>query len=285
MFVGQLWRACVDLFQQQVFYDAYFRVFEIIEADTDALRDRVFRLRTETREGAQTPRSDGAAKIESDAFDPHSVHHLLIHRETGESAGSVRVVLPLDHHPKNSFPLQSASDHPLLQMPDRVRALCEISQMCIAQRFRRRQSDGRFLPGYSDQDHVEIPMMGKLVRVRRLIPYAPLGLFRAAFETALRHKIPDCLMMIEPDQIRSLERAGMAWRVLGPRLHHEGVWQPMIFNIKNTLDVMRKRNAPCWEIVSNRGQLNDIAMRLQENEWQDRIFDESCREMIYRKLH
>lgn len=282
MFAGQLWRACMAAFHQHVFYDAYFKAFDVVEANTDALREQVFRLRHQIwTEGAEIL---GAPELKADAFDDHAAHHLLIHRQSGEVAGAVRIVLPREDRPLDSFPLQSLCDHPLLQMPDRIRGLCEISQMCVAPRFRRRQGDGQVLPSYSDQDHVDVPMLGKIVRVRRLIPYAPVGLFRAAFETALRHKISDCLMLVEPDQIHTLARAGLSWRVLGPRLHRGGAWQPMICNVKNALDSMRTRNPPCWEVVSDRGRLDEIAMRLQENDWQDRIFDESCREMIYRKL-
>lgn len=45
----------------------------------------------------------------------------------------------------------------------------------------------------------------------------------------------------------------------------------MICNVKNALDSMCTRNPPCWEVVSDRGRLDEIAMRLQENDWQDRI--------------
>lgn len=282
MFVDQLWRACVAAFRQQAFYDAYFRTFDVVEADTDALRERVFQLRHQVF-GVENDMK-GLAALKEDAFDPYSVHHLLIHRETGESAGAVRIVLPREEAPKSSLPLQALSDHPLLHTPDRVQTLCEISQMCIAPRFRRRQGDGRILPGYNEQDRVNVPMLGKIVTIRRQIPYAPLGLIRAAFETALRHRIVDCVTMVEPDHVRSLHRAGLSWRVLGPRLHHQGIWQPMICNVKNALDAMRTNNPPCWEVVSDRGRLHEAARRFQENDWQDRIFDESCREMIYRKL-
>lgn len=282
MFAGQLWRACMTALRQHVFYEAYHKAFEVIEANTDALRERVYRLRHQVwSEGA---RILDAPNPQADLFDSHAIHHLLIYRTTGETAGVVRVVLPREHEPLDSFPLQTLCDHPLLQMRERVRNLCEISQMCVAPKFRRRQEDGRTLPGYTDQDYVDVPVLGKMVRVRRLIPYAPLGLFRAAFETALKHKIPDCLMLVEPDQIHSLTRAGLSWRVLGPRLHRHSAWQPMICNVKNALDSMRARNPPCWEVVSDRGRLDEMATRLQENDWQDRIFDESCREMIYKKL-
>lgn len=282
MFVDRLWRACVMAFLQQAFYESYAQTFDVVEADTDALRGRVFDLRHQVY-GVENDMGK-LATLKADVFDSHATHHLLIHRRTGESAGAVRVVLPCEDSPKKSFPMQALSDHPLLQMPDRVQTLCEISQMCIAPRFRRRQNDGRILPGYNEQDRVDVPVLGKVVTIRRLIPYAPLGLLRAAFETALRHRIVDCLIMVPPDDIRNFGRTGLSWRVLGPRIHHQGLWQPMICNVKNALDAMRTSNPPCWEVVSDRGRLHEAALRFQENDWQDRIFDESCREMIYRKL-
>ncbi len=286
MLALDLWQAAIMAVRQRAYYTAYRNTFEIVRADTDDLKERVFRLRHQIycMENRLAIPPHSGQQIERDAWDDQAIHHLLIHRQTGETAGTVRVILPREDAPLRSFPLQQICDHPLLGMEERVQTFCEISRLCMAQRFRRRDKDGRILPAYYDQDWSAIPMMEKITVVRRLIPWAPIGLLGAAFETALEHRIMDGFITVEPDDLRSLSQIGLSWRVLGPRVYANGTWQPLVFNIKNALDTMRARNEKCWEVASDRGRIHDMADSLSVNDWQDSIFDESCREKIYGKL-
>lgn len=286
MFARDLWQAAMAAIRQRAYYAAYRNAFDIVKADTDDLKERVFRLRHQVYcvENKIRERPVDGSEIERDAWDESSVHHLLVHRESGESAGTVRVVLPRADAPLRSFPLQQSCDHPLLEMEERIESFCEISRLCMAARFRRRDRDGRILPAYHDQDWSAIPLFEKIVTVRRLIPYAPVGLLAAAFETAIDHRIMNCFLVVEPEDLRSLAQVGLCWRVLGPRLYEHGTWQPLVFNIKNALDAMRTRNEKCWEIVSDHGRVHALADSLSINDWQDSIFDDACREKIYGKL-
>lgn len=286
MLAQDLWQAAMAAVRQRAYYTAYRNTFDLVKADTDALKERVFRLRHHVyclENRIEVPAHD-AAEIERDAWDEHAIHHVLIHRESGETAGTVRVILPRDDLPLRSFPLQQVCDHPLLGMEDRLQTFCEISRLCMAKRFRRRNHDGRILPAYYDQDWAAIPLIEKIATVRRLIPWAPVGLLGAAFETALEHRIMDGFIVVEPDDLRSLAAIGLSWRVLGPRIYARGTWQPLVFNIKNALDAMRAHNEKCWEVASDRGRIHNMADSLSINDWQDSIFDETCREKIYGKL-
>lgn len=282
---SSLIETCLQAVRQQSFIKAYEQTFDVVPAADDAHRESAFRLRYAVlceENGYEHGRGRG---LEYDAFDNRARHFLLIHRETGETVGTTRVLLPDDDHPGRSFPLQELCDHPLLHMEDRVQTLCEISKMCMSRRFRKRMMDGTMLPAYYDQDVIRRPgILGALKAIRRRIPYAPLGLFRAAFEAAMAARITDCVMALEPDHLTSLARAGLAYRTLGPRLSLHGQQQPIVFNIKAVLDNMAESNSHCWEVISDRGRLHHIANELNLNDWHDRIIDESCREMIYRKL-
>lgn len=284
MFAQQLWQAAWAAIRQRAYYTAYRNTFDLVRADTDALKERAFRLRHDIYCLENRIKDCGGAAIERDVWDESAVHHLLIHRASGETAGAVRVVLPHPDTPLRSFPLQQICDHPILEMEERIGSFCEISHLCMAKRFRRRERDGRILPAYYEQDWSAIPLFEKIVTVRRLIPWAPVGLLGAAFETALEHRIMNGFLVVEPDDLRSLAQVGLSWRVLGPRLYHNGTWQPLVFNIKNALDAMRARNEKCWEVVSDQGRIHAMADALQVNDWQDSIFDEACREKIYGKL-
>jgi len=48
--------------------------------------------------------------IETDEFDSHSAHTLLVSRETGEALGTVRLILPLAHAFERSFAVQRVLD-------------------------------------------------------------------------------------------------------------------------------------------------------------------------------
>ncbi|WP_235067773.1 PEP-CTERM/exosortase system-associated acyltransferase [Micavibrio aeruginosavorus] len=279
---------CLDSVRSKSFYPAYQKAFRIIQADTNALKEIVFRLRYEIycvdNDMEQTSGASTSA-MEKDAFDDNSLHYLLYHKMTDEPVGTVRVVMPRTDRPLSSFPLQFVCDHPLLHMPDRVHRFCEVSRLCMTRDFRRRPGDGRVLPSYNEQDQaVRMNADGTTVFIRRVIPFAPLGLLRAAFEGALDNGLTDCVCVMDPDQLYALQRIGLSYRVLGPRLDIGGQQQPIIFNIKHALDNMILQNPPCWEIVSDRGRLHIKANELDQNQWQDQIFDQQCMDMIFERL-
>lgn len=283
-----IFTAALQAIQQKTFYQSYWRAFELVHAQTDELKDRVFRLRYDVFCKENTFEIPGgpdctAGEIEHDAFDSHAVHFLLVHSDSGEDAGTVRILLPNEGEPQRSFPLQDVCDHPLLLLDNKVVRLAELSRLCMAKRFRRRPLDGKILPSYYETEQGDGEKgLGRYFR--RRIPYAPLGLLRAAFETALEFNIPDMVTAMDTTHFRTMKRIGFSYRVLGPRVDFHGGQQPIIFNIKHVLDNMALENPECWEIVSDQGRLHRQANTMAQNEWHDNVFDEDCREMIMRKL-
>lgn len=265
----------LDHYKQQSFLKAYEDAFELVRATTPAQRERVFQLRYDVfcRENKfEKPPYDGDM-FEYDAYDDRAVHFLLIHRASGDAAGTLRVILPNDEFPSQSFPAQKIARHPLLQSESKVLTLCEISRFCMASRFRRREHDGRLLSAYSDQDIVQGTKNGRPALFRRLIPYAPAALLRGALEAALEARIMEGIWMVDTNHLESLKKIGFDCRPLGPHVHHHGGQQPVIFNIKHVLDCMRRLNPHCWDVISDRGRLQGIADALQRNDWQDGLLD------------
>lgn len=285
---GRSWlHNCLQSIQQQAFYNTYWNSFTLLRADTDELKDKAYALRYDVfcRENGFIDPSRFPDERERDEFDDTAVHHLLIHKESGKAAGTVRVLLPNEKRPLTSFELQKLCDHPLLQIENRALGLAEISRLCMARDFRRRPRDGHVLPSYYEQEWGEDGRPQSAMRFfRRRIPYAPLGLMMAAYETVLAAGLLDVVSAVEPAQFRTLKRIGLSYRVLGPRINLQGSQQPFIFNIKAALDTIAAENPECWELVSDRGRLHHRANELQQNHWQDEIFDDVCKEMILRKL-
>jgi N-acyl amino acid synthase of PEP-CTERM/exosortase system len=283
-----LFEICLKAIRQRSFLTAYRSTFNVVRADSDEQKDKAFRLRYQVHRLENGSTSHGLRyddAIERDMYDSHAVHHLLIHKPSGEVMGTVRTVLPSDENPARSFPLQNVCDHPYIHTEEKVPKLCEISSLCVAAKFRRRPDDGRFLPAYHDQDWRVQFRDGHLAYLRRRIPYAPLGLLAAAFDAALQAKIMDCVLAVEPEHLKSLERIGFAYRPLGPKVElHGTMQQPVVFNIKHTLDHMLTESPHCWDVVSDMGALHKTANGLYVNEWQDRLFDEAPAADIYDRI-
>lgn len=279
-------QACYQAIKHHSFIDAYRDTFSVVRADTPELQERIFRLRYQVfceenncEESSAYP--DGVLK---DAHDDIATHFALVHRESGDIAGAVSVVIPRGDLSGRSFPLQSLCDHPLIHMETEVGRLCEISRLFMAPKFRRRPGDGRFLPAYYEQDWGFKLVDGKLDYFRRRIPYAPLGLLKEVFDTALQNRVMDCVWLVESAQLQGLQDIGLSYRVLGPRVNGPVPRQPVIFNIKIALDNIRERNPTCFELVSDQGRLAKLADEHNRDYWQDHIFGGACWDQIYNKF-
>lgn len=279
-------KAALGAIKQQSFLSAYNKAFSLFKADTDAWKEHVFRLRYDVycEENLFINPDSHPDHLESDSYDDRSQHYILLHRPTAKVVGTLRVVLPNDEQPSQSFSVQQVCDHNLLKSDSRVLTMCEISRFCMSKNFRKREMDGCLLPAYYDQDQVETKVNGHVKLFRRRIPYAPLALLAGAFESALEARITDCVWMVEPKQLWSLKKIGLTYRVLGPQIDHHGGLQPIIFNIKNVLDSMHRQNQNCWEIVSDEGRIQKMADELQQNDWHDALADDAAQSVIDERL-
>lgn len=274
--------ACLDTIKLRTFSNTYHKTFALVHAEMDIQKTQAYRLRYRVycEEHGIDYAAETGSHLDQDYYDDHAEHYLLIHRKTGKTAGTLRLVLPRKLRAKESFPSQEYCDHPLLQTTDKIGGLCEISRFCMAPEFRRRPEDGRFLSAFSDQDAIDaLPPF-----TRRTIPYAPAALLTGAMEAALQNRIMDCIWMVEPEHLQSLDQIGFSYRCLGPHLDYQGGVQPIIFNIKAVLDGMRLKNPQCWEVISDSGRLDDMAARLFQDSWHDRLIDSDCLNEICKKL-
>lgn len=281
-FDKSLLEACLDTIKLRSFAKTYDKTFALTRADTQAQKTQAYRLRYRVycEEHGLEPPAETGSHLDQDYYDDNAVHYLLTHCKTGQTAGTLRLVLPRPQRLDESLPSQKFCDHPLLQNTRKIENLCEISRFCVAPEFRRRPGDGRFLCSFSEQD----PSDSLPPFVRREIPYAPAALLRGAMEAAMEHKILDCVWMVEPEHLWSLDQIGFPYRSLGPHLSYHGNVQPIIFNIKAVLDAMRMRSPQCWEVISDSGRLDDMAAQLYQDSWHDHLIDAHCLDQICEKL-
>lgn len=270
-----LLESCIEtLTNRQSFKDAYENTFELIRAEDEDARDKVLRLRYRVycREHELESPCETDSYTEHDEYDARSAHFILRHRISNEIAGTVRVILPDDTSASSGLQAQTLCDHPLLHRQDaEAPRLCEISRFCTASRFRKRDGDGKFLSAYFDQDLIETDENGKTRTIRRMIAYMPAALMCGAFEAAMEAGILDCVWLVEPCHLESLQQIGFSYATLGPQVDYHGGAQPVIFNIKHSLDNMHREAPHCWEVVSDGGRLQDLADALAQDMWQDNL--------------
>ncbi|WP_081694702.1 PEP-CTERM/exosortase system-associated acyltransferase [Halomonas huangheensis] len=118
--------------------------FRIIIAHTDEQLQRAHELRYEVflRELNYDLGADQHLALEQDIFDGRALHCLIEHRESGLTAGYVRLVFPSDD-PENLLPLIHSTGHLFtapelhpLHLPEHQ--VCEISRLVISRHFRSR---------------------------------------------------------------------------------------------------------------------------------------------------
>ena len=280
-------KACRETLEQRSFLAAYHNTFELVQAVTPEQKGKAYRLRHKIyceENGYECP-AEQDSYVEQDRHDERATHYLLMHKVSRETVGTLRIILPNDEAPSDSFPAQQLCDHPLLQYDSRALALCEISRFCMASRFRKRADDGKFLASYHDPDVIEEEHEGKKVFIRRRITYPQAALLQGAFETILDARILDCVWLVEPCHLPSLNRIGFPYRILGPQAKIHGGLQPIIFNIKHVLDNMSRKNRGCWEIVSDSGRLQTKADELLRNDWQDELLNDALLDSIVERLN
>ena len=237
-------------------YDIYEDTFELVRADTDELRNAVYRLRYQVycmERPFENP-ADHPNGLETDNYDKNSVHTLLIHRKSGMLVGNVRLVLPNPDDLLHSFPMQELCSHPKLGNPHRLRSACEVSRFCVSRDFRKREEDGFytgvFLPGRA----ISFSLFKKHDQ-RRVIPFTPLGLIRAVFEMAMDHDIVFGYAVLEPTLIRLLRKLGVELGILGPAVSYHGTRYPLEMDPLKIWRSVENKHPEIWKVLTKNGTL------------------------------
>lgn len=210
--------------------DVYHRWFEVIPADTPALREKAYRLRYQVyccENQYETP-EEHPKNMETDAFDCRSIHSLIIDRANGTTIGTVRLILPEPESHEASFPIQQVCSHPLpIKLP--ISGAAEISRFAISKKLRK-LADG------------DCPKNLKCSII--------LGLMKAIVQMSLKHGITDWLAVMEPSLLRLLCRFGIYFAPVGPLIGYHGVRQPCHANVDRMLERVRLENYDLWEFAT-----------------------------------
>lgn len=211
--------------------EAFRRYFEIVPAETAALRDEVFRIRFEVycHELGYEPAAAFPDGRERNEFDERSLHCLLRHRPSGVFAGCVRLVLNNREGARATLPFERTCGASLWRHvldPDRLprAAFGEISRLAVVSAFRRRAGEHAFPHGVANE--ADWPPLDE----RRVFPHIALGLYLAAAALALREEVHTVFAMMEPRLARHMRRYGIVYTQAGDIVEHRGQRGPFFID-------------------------------------------------------
>jgi N-acyl amino acid synthase of PEP-CTERM/exosortase system len=206
--------------------EAFHHYFEVVRADTDALRREVYRIRYQVfcEEMGTEDKEQFPEGLEYDEYDGHSAHCLLRHRRNEKHdiyAGCIRIVLqhPRHRHVRPPFMLH-CSDSLWRTKLDPFRlppgSFGEISRLAITREFRRRKGDVNGATGEN------LPMLSSTEEERRHYPYIPIGLYMAAAVVWFESDMDYLFAMMEPRLARHLRRYGICFEQAGEETDYHG---------------------------------------------------------------
>lgn len=235
-------------------FASYNRVFEVVPANTDKLREDVFRLRYQVyvEESGFEKAEDHPGGLERDAYDDHSRHALLIHRKSGLAVGAVRVVLPVPGQ-TDSLPIQTVCKDPAINDPDIFPVGCtgEASRFSISHITRSRKAIG------SGKEFAD-------PETQAMMPYITHGLIGAAVGIMAEEKLTHIAAVMKPSLLRVLGRVGIRFDPMGPLVEHHGKRRPAIVPVSRMLEGIRRENEGVWRIVTDNGRHAEAFARLDE---------------------
>ena len=225
---------------------AFNHYFEILPANTTALKQEVYKLRHQVyciEKGFLLPRDNG---LEYDEYDQYSTHYLIKYIKTGQYIATTRLILPNKNKPNTLFPIEEYSqidDIAILKTINRQH-LAELSRFCISKEFRRRANEQELL------------ITGE-TRKKQDSPNITLGLFACAMRISVEHDIHYWYALMEPSLQRVVASLGVNFSQLGnPTVseHYYGKRAPYFIKLTDMLNYTFQNNIGSWHLITNHGQ-------------------------------
>ena len=194
-----------------VLVDDFFNHFDVAIANDAQSKATCFKTRHDVycREmGYEPERADGK---ENDEFDDFSVSCHITHKQSGECAGTIRIVLPRTDDQR--LPMEQSCSE---AMPDgsltpehfRRTEIAEVSRLAVPARFRR-----PFKPTAKiDETHCQ----------SRSASLLSVALYLMATNVSLHHNIKQVYVMMEPRLARSMSFMGIKFSQLGDVIDYHG---------------------------------------------------------------
>lgn len=226
--------------------EAFNQYFEMIPANTDELRQEVYKLRYQVYCLEHKFLEPSAEGLEYDEYDAHSCHYLIQHKETKSYMATTRLILPSNKNIEELFPAEIHSqidNTELLKTVPRVN-LAELSRFCVSKDFRRRAGEQDLLVTYD--------MNGNLSRGKNSSASITLALFAGAIKMSSEHNIQCWIASIEPALKRVVEPLGIHIIKIGSLADYHGMRFPCTIKVDKLLQDVGEKNPEYLEMLTGK---------------------------------
>lgn len=222
-------------------------LFEFSLALDERSVENVYRIRHDVycRElGWEAVRKDG---LEMDEYDRHSVHCLLLKRESGELVGCSRLVVARPEDPSFPLPFElSCRDviHRDLFDPAQLprHDVGEVSRLAVMSQFRHRQGESGRPVALGDRD---FESQGGQPR----FPFIPMSLYLGAAAAARQLGIENVFVLTEPRLARHFARIGFDIHPIGGEIEHRGTRLPSVLSSSKVVSNLRPLIQPLYAVI------------------------------------
>jgi N-acyl amino acid synthase of PEP-CTERM/exosortase system len=227
--------------------DAFNCYFEMVSADTEELKQEVYKLRYQVyclERGFLDMPPDG---LEHDEYDEHSCHYLIRHRESQTYMATTRLILPN----KKPFPMEANSEIDNIELVKTIprNHLAELSRFCVSKQFRRRANEQNLIIT-NDTDESRLPPRGKSSSAS-----ITLSLFACAIQMSVDHNIQYWYAIMEPASKRIASALGIYFVEVGSPVDYHGIRVPYAIKVADILNTAAEKSPEYWAMLTNDGKI------------------------------
>ncbi|MDH5256371.1 MAG: PEP-CTERM/exosortase system-associated acyltransferase [Gammaproteobacteria bacterium] len=240
-------------------FDKYF---EIVSANTPELLHECRKLRYQVLciENNYLNIEEHKNACEMDEYDQRSAHSLILHKDSGIYAATVRLVLPSQKNIHDLFPMETHLPPPCKEEYNKLMhapriELGEVSRFMISKHFRQRVGETNALDGMGSDFGMLSPKMK-----RQFTAQISMGLFKAIVQMSSDNNIYYWLALMESRLIRLLARVGIHFNHLSDSIKYYGERHVCFETAHEILMGGRRQRPDIWEFVTNDGDI-----KLQKN--------------------
>jgi len=228
----------------------YERFFKVGQVTSEEELQAAFRLRYQVYciENAFEDPAHCPNRMETDQFDAHSVHSVVVDRSTDRVIGTVRLILPYFCARTVILPVEHACNHFTREDRDRFRRgrAAEISRFAVSKRFR---SDIATSDPQRDGEHLS-PLQATSWCQQSFVA---MGLLRAIFQMSAQSGITHLYALMEPALLRLISRIGLTFAPLGTLVDYHGARQPCYGGFEALQNQLRWTRPDIWRFISGAG--------------------------------
>ncbi len=208
---------------KMLFADHFNQYFEIILANTKALKETSYHLRYQVYSEEFGWLQQDSNKMEVDEFDHYSVPLLLKHRRTNQYAGTLRLVIPPPHAPESNLPFEIAYSKYLWKHvvdPSKLErgSFGEISRLAIPKNFRRRKGEEKAPEGNIENN----PLTNFDEDEKRFFPFIGIGLYLGLTATIAACNQPQSFGVFETQLAARFNLLGFSCIQCSDEIEHYG---------------------------------------------------------------